>query len=133
MHILVVEDDIQYRNVLREALELYGHTVFTAADGVEAYKFLGQHSVGLVISDINMPNCSGSQLHELIRSHEQLKETPFVYITGFAILRVATPLDKTGLDFMVSKVPFDRLIQVIRDLGLDGASLPKGGFVVDRA
>lgn len=128
MHILVAEDDVEYRNILQEALELYGHKVSTVADGAEAYKFLMENAVGLVVSDINMPNCTGAQLHELIRSHEQLRRIPFVYITGFAILRVATPLDHTGLDFMVSKVPFDRLIHVIRELGLGTPTVSKAAL-----
>ncbi len=118
MHILVVEDDIEYRNVLREALQMHGHLVVTATDGAEAFELLQHHPVGLIISDINMPNCTGTKLHELIRSDEHLELIPFIYVTGFAILRVATPLAKTELDFMVSKVSFDRLLQLIGDISL---------------
>ncbi|MBF8293731.1 MAG: CheA signal transduction histidine kinase [Bacteroidetes bacterium] len=118
MRILVAEDDSEYRGVLCETLELCGHTVLPAADGVEAFQLLTRNTVDIIISDIQMPNRTGTQLHESVRSDERLQHIPFIYITGFAILRMATPIDMTGLDFMVSKVPFERLLQIVDDIGI---------------
>jgi len=116
LHILVAENDFNYRTVLCEALRMDGHTVLTANDGVEAYEILQKSQVELIVSDINMPNRTGSQLHWLVRNDKRLGGIPFIYITGFAILRMATPLDETGLDYMVSKVQFERLLQLIDEL-----------------
>jgi CheY-like chemotaxis protein len=116
MNILVAEDDPQYQSVLREALELCGHSVVTAEDGHKAYELLQRVPVHLVVSDIHMPNCSGTQLHDKVRTDDRFRDLPFVYITGYTILRVSTPLGSPGLDFMVNKVPFDRLLQVVNEL-----------------
>ncbi|HCV41909.1 MAG TPA: hypothetical protein DGH68_00370 [Bacteroidetes bacterium] len=117
MHILLAEDDPQFQSVLREALELYGHTVVTADNGHSAYDLLQRVPVHLVISDVHMPHCSGTQFHDTIRSDDRFCDLPFVYITGYTILRVSTPLDLPGLDFMVNKVPFDRVLQIVDELG----------------
>ncbi len=116
MKILVAEDNPDYRAALQESLENYGHTVLAASNGSEAFELLQQFPAELIISDIDMPDCTGTQLHEMVRSHEKLRCLPFVYLTGFAILRLATPLDDTILDFMVNKVPFERLLRVVKDL-----------------
>jgi len=122
MNILVVEDDKQFKDVLHEILAHYGHTVQTADDGAEAFRVLQQSQVQLIISDIHMPNCTGTQLHEMVRTDKRLKEIPFVYMTGYSILRIATPLDQPGLDFMVNKVPFARLLQVVDGISNRGES-----------
>ena len=132
MQILLAEDDVQYRSVLREALELYGHTVLVAADGVEAYDLLAKHgNIEVIISDINMPRRTGTQLHEIVRDSSHLKHIPFVYITGFAILRAATPLEGNNLDFIVSKVPFDRLLRLVEELSLSGRILPDKNIAIN--
>jgi CheY-like chemotaxis protein len=130
MRILIAEDDSEYRDVLCETLQACGHTVLAAADGVEAFQVLTRSKVDIVISDIQMPNRSGSQLHELVRSDERLNHIPFIYITGFAILRLATPIDMTGLDFMVSKVPFERLLQLIDDISIHRRVLRNGDIAL---
>ncbi|MEK9135569.1 MAG: response regulator [Bacteroidota bacterium] len=120
MNILVAENDSEYRTVLNEALRMYGHEVRMAADGLEAFEVLERNPIDLIVSDIHMPRSSGTQFHELVRGDKRFKHIPFVYISGFAILRVATPIDDSGHDFMVSKVPFERLIQLINDIVFAG-------------
>ena len=113
MRILIAEDEPDYKNVLVETLGYQGHTILTACNGEEAIQILRRTPVELIISDIHMPKCMGTQLHEMVRNDKSLMEIPFIYITGYSILRIATPLDQSGLDFMVNKVPFGRLLQVV--------------------
>ena len=116
--ILVAEDDPEYRGVLNEILSHFGHTVLVAANGAEAFDLLQQHHVDLIVSDINMPQCSGTQLHEMVREKEQFRGIPFVFMTGLAILRAATPLHHGGMDYMVNKVPLDRVVGLIDEISL---------------
>jgi CheY-like chemotaxis protein len=133
MRILVAEDDREYRDVLTETLKGCGHTILAAADGLEALRILRDTAVDLIISDIQMPNHSGSQLHEKVRSNKKTKNIPFIYITGFSILRLTTPMDLTGLDFMTSKVPFDRLLQLIEDINLQKGILRNSDLALGTA
>lgn len=123
MNILVVEDDTQFKTMLCEILAHCGHTVLTAEDGEEAFRALRQSPVQLIISDIQMPKCMGTQLHEMVRDDERLKETPFMYMTGYSVLRSVTPLDKTGHDFIVNKVPFARLLQMVDGISNGGENI----------
>jgi CheY-like chemotaxis protein len=111
--ILIAEDERDYRDALVEALGYQGHTILTACNGEKAIQILRRTRVELIISDIHMPKCMGTQLHEMVRNDKDLKMIPFIYITGYSILRIATPLDQSGLDFMVNKVPFGGLLQMV--------------------
>jgi CheY-like chemotaxis protein len=116
MTILLVEDEPDYRRAVEELLTICGYTVVTACDGREALEVLKSRQVQLIVSDIHMPHTSGAQLHECVRNDERFRTLPFVFITGYTILRVATPLESPGLDFMVSKVPFNGLIDVVNSI-----------------
>ncbi len=57
--ILVVDDEIKIRNVLKEYIEFSGHTFFGAEDGRVAVEAQKQHSCDIIIMDIMMPHMDG--------------------------------------------------------------------------
>ena len=62
---LVVDDDPIMRRVLVSHLEPLAHTaIYDAEDGIAAQKFLLQHSVDVVVTDVLMPNMDGRELME---------------------------------------------------------------------
>jgi CheY-like chemotaxis protein len=66
MKILVVDDVAVNRKLLHATLEAEGHTVVSAANGLEALELLEREPVDAVISDILMPRMDGYRLcHEL--------------------------------------------------------------------
>lgn len=66
--ILLVEDDAHLQRLLKRVLEGAGFTVIAANDGVEAMEYLAEHSVGLVITDGQMPRMTGAQLMTHLRT-----------------------------------------------------------------
>ncbi|HEX3498960.1 MAG TPA: response regulator [Stellaceae bacterium] len=60
--ILLVDDDLELRDVVVAILAEPGYTVLTAADGYEALRILVERSVDLMITDIKMPGLSGFEL-----------------------------------------------------------------------
>ena len=61
MKILVADDEIDIRNLVRISLEENGYTVLTARNGQEAWDILTEHEVGLAILDVMMPVMDGAQ------------------------------------------------------------------------
>lgn len=59
MKILVVDDEVLIREVIKEYAELEGFKVIEASDGVEALEKFEHNNVGLIIMDIMMPNLDG--------------------------------------------------------------------------
>lgn len=57
--ILVIEDEPQVREMIRQTLSRAGHEVFEAGDGEEGLRLFAEHKADLVITDILMPKKGG--------------------------------------------------------------------------
>jgi len=83
MNLLIVDDHATNLRLLRAQLEAGGHTVFEAANGVEALQVLEREkSVEGVVSDILMPNMDGFRLCLEIRKSRTFSELPFIVYTS---------------------------------------------------
>ena len=84
MDVLIVDDSAAIRKILMRVLaqtDLSIGDVFEAGDGVEALKMLEAKKVGLVLSDINMPNMDGIQFLTSVRSRPEWSSIPVIMIT----------------------------------------------------
>ncbi|SEN08592.1 CheA signal transduction histidine kinase [Nitrosospira multiformis] len=80
--ILVVDDSITARTLLKHILESAGYRVTTAVDGVEGYTALKTGAYSLVVSDVEMPRMDGFALTAKIRADKQLATLPVVLVTA---------------------------------------------------
>lgn len=80
--VLVVEDSITSRALLKNILESAGYGVTTAVDGLDAYTTLKTGTYDLVVSDVEMPRMNGFELTAKIRSDHQLAALPVVLVTA---------------------------------------------------
>lgn len=83
--ILVVDDEPELRNVLERTLRHFGYVVQVAPDIAEAWKHLteGPRPFDLVISDIMMPNGSGVDLLNRVRT-TLARDIPFLFVSGYS-------------------------------------------------
>lgn len=79
-HILVIEDDAQFRQMLTQMLRQDGHQVSMAGDGAEALRMLDQAEPGLIITDILMPNKDG--IETIMELQQRGCGTPIIAISG---------------------------------------------------
>lgn len=80
--ILVADDSLTTRTLLKNIMEMSGYEVRTAFDGLDAYEILKKEPFDLVISDVDMPRMNGFELTESIRADSQLSDLPVVIITS---------------------------------------------------
>jgi two-component system chemotaxis sensor kinase CheA len=80
--VLIAEDSITSRMLLKGILETAGYEVKTAVDGIDAYTTLRTERFDVVVSDVEMPRMNGFDLTAKIRTDETLKELPVVLITA---------------------------------------------------
>ena len=80
--ILVVDDDEDIRETLREAVEMVGCTALLAKDGSDALRVLGQHRPCLIILDLIMPIMTGEELLQAMRLQPELAQLPVVVSTS---------------------------------------------------
>ena len=84
LDILIVDDSAAIRKILQRVLgqaEIPMGTVFEAGDGAAAIEVLKKQKVGLVLSDINMPNMDGLELLGRIKADEEWRKLPVIMIT----------------------------------------------------
>ncbi len=79
--ILIVDDDPQYLTLVREWLR-GSYKVSMANSGLQAIKWLGKNKVDLILLDHEMPVTTGPQVLEMLRSDEDTKDIPVMFLTG---------------------------------------------------
>ncbi|WP_448382700.1 hybrid sensor histidine kinase/response regulator [Desulfosoma sp.] len=80
--VLVAEDSVTSRTLLKNILEGAGYAVRTAVDGQEALSRLREEPVEAVVSDVEMPRMNGFDLTRAIRQDEKLKHVPVILVTS---------------------------------------------------
>lgn len=80
--LLVAEDSITSRMLLKGILESAGYKVKTAVDGMEAFALLRAEPFDLVVSDVEMPRMNGFDLVTRIRADRTLAEMPVILVTA---------------------------------------------------
>ena len=79
-NILVVDDELEIRDLIDRILSQLGHTVFQAGDGLDAQQMLATTTMDLVITDVLMPRCSGLEFVKALRAKGN--DIPVVVISG---------------------------------------------------
>jgi len=102
--ILVVDDDADTREVLRDRLESVGYRVLIAAGGKECLETLDRQNPHLVLLDVAMPGMNG--LEVLTEIHKRGQDIPVVMITAFGTIERAVQAMKKGAYDFIPK-PFD--------------------------
>lgn len=116
--ILVVEDSITSRALLKNILESAGYLVTTAVDGVDAYTTLKTGAFDLIVSDVEMPRMDGFDLTAKVRADKQLGELPVVLVTSLESREHRERGIDVGANAYIVKSSFDQsnLLEVIRRL-----------------
>lgn len=82
--LLVVEDSMTTRDLMRSILFAEGYLVDVAVDGLDAMEKIAQTRYDLLVSDIEMPRMNGLELCRALKANESYKNIPFVFLTALA-------------------------------------------------
>ena len=116
--ILVAEDSITARTLLRNILQTAGYQVTTAVDGADAFAQARAGDFDLIVSDVDMPKMSGFELTRKIRDDEKLGELPVVLVTALESSEDRERGVDAGANAYIVKSSFDQsnLLEVVRKL-----------------
>jgi two-component system chemotaxis sensor kinase CheA len=116
--VMVVEDSITSRALLKNILESAGYRVTTAVDGIDAYTALKTGTYDVVVSDVDMPRMNGFDLTARIRADKQLAELPVVLVTALESREHRERGIDVGASAYIVKSSFDQsnLLDVVRRL-----------------
>jgi len=116
--ILVAEDSITSRMLLKGILESAGYNVKIAVDGMEAFTLLRAEKFDLVVSDVEMPRLNGFDLTARIRADKKLAELPVVLVTALETREDRERGIDAGANAYLVKSSFDQsnLLEAVRRL-----------------
>lgn len=127
LRILLAEDNPINRKVIVKMLELEGHQVSVAADGMEAVELAAREPFDLVLMDVQMPAMSGLEAARLIRQGERATgvHIPIVALTASAMKGDRERCLEAGMDDYLSKpVRPDALNEIIARYALSAKVPP---------
>jgi two-component system chemotaxis sensor kinase CheA len=116
LSILVVEDSITSRTLIRNILEFAGYRVTTAVDGIDAMTVLRTDTFDLVVSDVEMPRMNGFDLTARIRADNKLADLPVILVTALESREDKERGIDVGANAYIVKSSFDQsnLLDVIK-------------------
>ena len=83
MKILVVDDEPEYRMLMKSLLALEKWDVSLAADGEEALQQMTKANFNLIISDVYMPVMDGITLLRKVREKPEYEKLPFLFVSAY--------------------------------------------------
>jgi two-component system cell cycle response regulator len=104
--VLVIDDDLIVRAVVRETLRIHGSVVEEAPDGRVGLERFGQVSPDVVLLDVELPGLSGFEVLERLRERPGGDEVPVIFLTGRVDSEVAARAVAAGAHDYLKK-PFE--------------------------
>ena len=103
MRIMVVEDQEDNRQILRDLLGNNGYDLIEAWDGETALATLASQRPDLILMDIQLPGIDGYEVTRRIKADPGLRGIPIIAVTSFALGGDAEKAFEAGCDAYVTK------------------------------
>ena len=113
--VLVVEDQEDNRQILRDLLASAGYEMIEAHDGAGALIAARTQSPDLILMDIQLPEVSGLEVTKWLKDDPELKAIPVVAVTAFAMKGDEERIRQGGCEAYLSKpISVGKFIETIR-------------------
>jgi two-component system CheB/CheR fusion protein len=115
LSILIVEDNEQSRNLLRDLLQLEGHEVIVAEDGASGLRAMETQCPDVALIDIGLPGMSGCEVAEHARKILGNHQVQLVALTGHGRAEDRQAVREAGFDqHLVKPLNLEELSQVLK-------------------
>jgi two-component system cell cycle response regulator DivK len=101
--ILVVEDQEDNRQILRDLLDNAGYEMLEAENGEEALAAVAKRRPDLILMDIQLPVMDGYTATRTLKSSPQTSDIPIIVVTSYALSGDETKARESGCDAYVTK------------------------------
>jgi adenylate cyclase len=107
--ILIVDDHIENRDLLRQRLDREGFKTAVAANGLDALQILAEKPIDLVLLDVLMPGMDGIEVLQRIKASDTLKSIPVIMISALDEIERVVQCIESGAEDYLSK-PFNPVL-----------------------
>jgi signal transduction histidine kinase len=112
--VLIIEDNHDAAESLREVLEFDNHQVAVAHDGVQGLRTALEFRPDVVLCDIGLPGMDGYEVARALRADEQLGHLYLVALTGYALPEDLARAQEAGFQDHLAKPPsIERLVEIL--------------------
>ena len=121
LHVLVIEDDEDAREVLIEVFEFARATVTACRDAYAGLERLDERRPDVIVCDLALPRMDGLSFLRALRAHPdaRTRRTPFIAVTAYYELYMHNELRSMGCEaYMAKPLSLDRICGAVRKLGL---------------
>jgi two-component system cell cycle response regulator DivK len=101
--ILVVEDQEDNRQILRDLLATAGYDMIEAEDGMQAVAAASEHRPDLILMDIQLPELDGYEATRRIKANPALSAIPIIVVTSYALSGDEDKAREAGCNAYVAK------------------------------
>jgi two-component system cell cycle response regulator DivK len=101
--ILVVEDQEDNRQILRDLLASTDYEIMEAENGLEALAAVAKHRPDLILMDIQLPILDGYEATRRIKADPELRSIPIIAVTSYALSGDEAKAREAGCDAYVPK------------------------------
>ena len=101
--VLIVEDNELNMKLFRDLLEAHGYQTVEARTGPEALEMASEHKPDLILMDIQLPEFSGLEATQKIKSDSELADIPVIAVTAFAMKGDEERIRQGGCEDYIAK------------------------------
>lgn len=115
--ILIVDDDPGAQRRLRAALEARNYRTLSSENGVAGFQLALRERPDLILMDVHLPDISGLEIADWIKTDEKLKETPVIGLASNQLRAAEQRVLSRGCDgFLGKPLTMDKVIEAVEDL-----------------
>ena len=113
--VLIVEDNELNMKLFNDLLEAHGYATLKTSHGIEAMELARAHKPDLILMDIQLPEVSGEDVTQWMKSDEELRSIPIIAITAFAMKGDEERIRRKGCEAYLSKpISVGKFIETVR-------------------
>lgn len=101
--ILIIDDNDDYRDLLREILEFENFATLEAENGMVGLQMIHQHLPSVILCDIDMPDMNGLEVLKAVKSNPTYAKIPFIFATGNRDKRTIQAAQTLGAEKYLTK------------------------------
>ena len=101
--VLIVEDNELNMKLFHDLLDAHGYRTVQTRNGMDAVKLAREHRPNLILMDIQLPEISGLQVTQMLKSDDELREIPVIAVTAYAMKGDEERIRQGGCEAYISK------------------------------